>query len=216
MTDAPRIFLLSPATCRGGRAELVTAPRSRLPLAERLRSPGGVPIGELMTFLSGLYFRGKLTYALTFVRPPAGLSAAAGVLVITPHAGLCPADAPITLDGIRAAACVDIRADNPRYRVPLVASAALVADAVGPDCEVVLLGSVASPKYVDVLTSLFGARLVFPLDFVGRGDMSRGGLLLRSVAERRELAYARLNGEVPRHGPRPPRLARLVRAAGPA
>jgi hypothetical protein len=216
MTDAPRIFLLSPATCGGGRAELVTASRSELPLAARLRSPAGVPIGELMAFLSGLYFRGKLAYARAFVRPPAGVAPGAGVLVITPHAGLCPADATITLDGLRTAARVDIRADNPRYRVPLVASATLVADAVGPDCDVVLLGSVASPKYVDVLASVFGRRLRFPLEFVGRGDMSRGGLLLRSVAEGRELAYAPLDGAVPRHGPRPPRLVRLARATSPA
>ena len=73
-----------------------------------------------------------------------------------------------------------------------------------------LLGSIASNKYTDVLSRAFGARLLFPADFVGRGDMSRGGLLLRCVAEERELPYVPVEGAV-RHGPRPPRLARVAR-----
>jgi len=43
--------------------------------------------------------------------------------------------------------------------------------------------------------------------FVGRGDMSRGGLLLRSVRYEVELDYVPVAGAV-RHGPRPPRLER--------
>jgi hypothetical protein len=70
---------------------------------------------------------------------------------------------------------------------------------------VVLLGSVASPKYVELLTATLGERVSFPGDFVGRGDMSRGGLMLRCVDEGRELAYVRLAGAL-RHGPRPARL----------
>ncbi len=208
----PRIFLLSPATCGGPRADLVTAPRSRLDLAARLRAPGGVPIGDVMTFLSGLYFRGKLTYARAFARPPA-LVPDAGVLVITPHAGLAPADAPMTLPVLRAAGRVNISVDNPRYRKPLEATASAVQSVIGAACEVVLLGSVASPKYVDVLGAIFGDRLLFPVDFVGRGDMSRGGLLLRSVREGRELPYVPVIGPVSRHGPRPPKLPRLPRTA---
>ena len=69
----------------------------------------------------------------------------------------------------------------------------------------ILLGSVASGKYVDLLGEVFGNRLRFPAEFVGRGDMSRGGLLLRCVVERRELAYIPVAGAV-RHGRRPPRL----------
>ncbi len=37
---------------------------------------------------------------------------------------------------------------------------------------------------------MFGERLAYPLDFAGRGDMSRGALLLRCVAAGSELAYA--------------------------
>jgi hypothetical protein len=60
---------------------------------------------------------------------------------------------------------------------------------------------------VDVLAPVLGDRLRFPAEFVGRGDMSRGGLLLRCVAEGRELGYIPLAGAA-RHGPRPPRLPR--------
>jgi hypothetical protein len=211
MTEASRIFLLSPATCRGPRAEMLGSRRARFELALRLRSPVGAPIGEVFAFLSGLYFRGKLAYARFFARPPAGMSTAGGALVITPHAGLTPVDAPLTASGLRAAARVDIRADNLRYRRPLEASARLVAETIGPACEVVLLGSVASPKYVEVLTAIFGERLAFPLEFVGRGDMSRGGLMLRAVAAGRELEYASVPATV-RRGPRPPRLPKLRRA----
>jgi hypothetical protein len=178
-------------------------------MAARLRSPDGVPIGELFTFLSGLYFRGKLAYARAFARPPEG--AGDGILVITPNLGLqCP-EMPITLAGLRAAGRVDIRADNPRYRRPLAQTAQVLAGRIARDTQVVLLGSVASPKYVDVLGAIFGERLAFPVDFVGRGDMSRGGLMLRCVTAGRELTYAPLGPATPRHGPRPPKLERVVR-----
>ena len=77
----------------------------------------------------------------------------------------------------------------------------------------VLLGSVASPKYVDVLTAIFGERLKFPIDFVGRGDMSRGGLLLRQAREGVELPYVPVIGAV-LHGARPPKLPPLRGGAG--
>jgi hypothetical protein len=198
-----RVFLLSPARCAGPRASLLTARRSRFALAARLRGEGA-PLGEVFAFLSGLYFRGKLAYARAFARPPAG--AADGVLVITPHLGLQAPELTITLATLRAAARVDIKADNRRYRRPLEATARTLDAIVGADTEIVLLGSVASGKYVDVLTAVFGERLAFPAEFVGRGDMSRGGLMLRCVAERRELTYVALGPGTPRHGPRPPRL----------
>jgi hypothetical protein len=203
-----RVFLLSPARCDGERAEMMLSARATFPLARRLREPAGAPLGEVMSFLSGLYFRGKLTYAETFARPPAG---AAGVLVITTNAGLQPPSAPLTADLLRRAAQVDIDARNPRYRRPLELSAATLAERLRPRDEVVLLGSIASAKYVDVLTAVFGSRLVFPLDFVGRGDMSRGGLLLRCVTAGRELTYAPVLGAV-RTGARPPRLEPLRRS----
>ena len=202
-----RVFLLSPANCSGPRAKIVLSERAGFDLAVRLRSQHGVAIGEVFAFISGLYFKGKLAYALAFTRPPdpgAELTGS-GALVITPNAGLRPVETPVTADAVRAFAGVDIASNDPRYRRPLLASARALDEEVGPDCEIVLLGSIASAKYVDVLTEVFGERLTFPIDFVGRGDMSRGGLLLRCARSGEELPYVPVLGAV-RHGPRPPRL----------
>ena len=207
-----RIFVLSPANCGGARARLVMSPTAVFPLADRLRSSEGAPIGEVFSFLSGLYFRGKLAYARYFARSPdpAGSLTSSGVLVITPNAGLRGADTPVTVDALRAFAEVEVSASNERYRRPLEATASRLADAIGPACDVVFLGSIATAKYVDVLGAIFGHRLLFPTDFVGRGDMSRGGLLLRRVADGRELEYAPIVGAL-RHGQRPPKLTPLRR-----
>jgi hypothetical protein len=125
--------------------------------------------------------------------------------VITPTSGLRAAETPVTMRALQVFAGVDIAANDPRYSKPLLTSARALDEELGPECEVVLLGSIASAKYVDVLTGVFGDRLLFPLDFVGRGDMSRGGLLLRCVRSGEELPYVPVTGAV-RHGPRPPRL----------
>jgi hypothetical protein len=160
--------------------------------------------------MSGLYFRGKLAYARVFARPPDVGSplAADGILVITPTAGLRSPETRVTREALRAFAGADVSLDNPRYRKPLEASARALREEVGEDCEIVLLGSVASGKYVDILEGMFGERLLFPADFVGRGDMSRGGLMLRCASSGEELRYLPVAGAV-RHGPRPPRLTPL-------
>jgi hypothetical protein len=200
----PRIFLLSPASSAGERARLVFNPTAQFPLAQALRTREGAPLGEVFTFLSGLYFRGKLGYARAFARPPVGVP---GVVVITPSEGLVSPESPVNLPRLRQWAGVPIDAGEPRYRGPLMRDARLIDDAAGARCEVVLLGSIASGKYVDVLLEVFGTRLVFPSAFVGRGDMSRGGLMLRCVDEGRELDYVPVATSV-RHGARPPRLPR--------
>jgi len=205
--ESGRVFLLSPANCSGLRAKMVLSDRAQFDLARRLRSEEGVAIGEVFAFISGLYFKGKLAYGLEFARPPepgAPLTGS-GALVITPTAGLRPVETRVDVDALRAFAGVDIAANDPRYRKPLLASAAALHEEIGPDCDLVLLGSIASAKYVDVLTEVFGERLRFPIEFVGRGDMSRGGLLLRCVRSGEELTYVPVAGAV-RHGPRPPRL----------
>lgn len=203
----PRIFLLSPANCGGNRARIVLSDRASFELAGRLRGREGAPIGEVFSFLSGLYFRGKLTYARAFATPPDPQSAVcgSGVLVITPSAGLRSADTPVTRDALLGFAAVDVDPADARYRRPLERSAATLAGEIGPECEVVLLGSIASPKYVDILLKFFADRLLFPAEFVGRGDMSRGGLLLRCAAARQQLTYVPVAGAV-RHGQRPPKL----------
>ena len=208
----PRIFLLSPANCGGVRAQMVASPTARFDLARQLQAPEGAALGDVFAFVSGLYFRGKLAYARRFARPPDPDDpvVAGGVLVITPSAGLRAADTPVTIDSFRAFAHVDIDVQNPKYARPLAASARAVNEAAGPDCEVVLLGSVASGKYVELLLPIFGDRLLFPPDFTGRGDMSRGGLMLRCVDADLELPYVPLRGAV-RHGARPPKLEPLKR-----
>ena len=206
----PRVFLLSPANCNGRRAKQALSPRATFALAAALRSPDGASLGEFFSFISGLYFRGKLTYARRFALPPEPGHAVVGdgVQVITPNAGLRTADTRITQEAIRAFAKGDVNASNARYRRPLEASARALLAEIGPDCDVVLLGSIASPKYVDVLTGIFGERLQFPSAFVGRGDMSRGGLMLRHARDGVELEYVPVVGAV-RHGVRPPKLPPL-------
>lgn len=203
----PRIFLLSPANCSGLRAQVLLSERAQFDLAVRLRGRQGVALGEAFAFVSGLYFKGKLAYALEFASPsdPDLPLTGSGALVITPNAGLRAAETAVTADALRAFAGVDIGRNDPRYRKPLIASASALAAEVGPECEVVLLGSIASAKYVDILLDVFDDRLLFPIEFVGRGDMSRGGLLLRCVREGRELTYVPVKGAI-RHGPRPPKL----------
>lgn len=197
-----RIFILSPAHCGGERARLVFNDAARFDLAVRLREPGGAPLGDVFSFLSGLYFRGKLAYARAFARPPESVP---GVLIITTNDGLRSPEHAVDLKTLRHYGKGSIDEGNAGYRQPLLRDARLVEAAAGPGCEAVLLGSVASDKYVDLLLEVFGPRLLFPATFVGRGDMSRGGLLLRCVDAGKELDYVPVAGAV-RHGPRPPKL----------
>jgi hypothetical protein len=185
----------------------MTSPNAAFQLARQLQSREGAPLGDVFSFVSGLYFRGKLAYARRFARPPEPDDpvVAGGVLVITPNAGLRAADTPVTLKSFAGFAATDINLTNAAYRRPLEQAARAVLEAIGPDCEVVLLGSIASGKYVDPLLPIFGSRLVFPVHFVGRGDMSRGGLMLRCVTAGVELEYVPLKG-ASRHGQRPPKL----------
>ena len=193
------------------------SPVAHFTLARQLRTVEGAPLGDVFSFVSGLYFRGKLAYARRFAQPPdpSDPVVAGGVLVITPNAGLRSADTPIGLDSFKAFADVSIDLGNPAYRRPLEQGAAVLLDALGPECEVVLLGSIASGKYVEVLQPVFGDRLVFPPAFVGRGDMSRGGLMLRCVVAGTELDYVPIAGAL-RRGQRPPKLAPLKGAPRPA
>jgi len=205
-TPASLTFLLSPAHAGGARAAMLLRKEAGFPLALRLRSQDGAPIGELYAFMSGLYFRGKLAYATAFAHPPGS------VRVIVPGRGLLSPATPVTLDELEAIARVPVDLAHPGYRDPLARASEELSDRLPGDAQVVLLGSIATDKYVSVLTAAFGDRLRFPAEFVGRGDMSRGGLMLRQVAEQRELAYVRI-GEVVRRGARPPRLPPLVRTA---
>lgn len=200
-SKAPCIFLLSPAYAGGRRAQMVMSERAQFDLAVRLRGEGAT-LAEVFTFLSGLYFRGKIAYARAFARAQKGKC---GAFVITPTRGLIDANTRITLADLREFALVDIQSEDPRYREPLERDAKRLAQELPARGQAVLLGSVATGKYVDVLLAHFGKRLRFPADFVGRGDMSRGGLMLRAAADNQELPYIAIDGAI-RKGKRPPKL----------
>jgi len=207
-----RIFLLSPANVSGLRGKMILGELAHSPLAERLRSEGA-PLGEIFAFISGLYFRGKLAYARAYADPPPGVP---GIVVITPSGGLISPDRLFRLEELRQIVAGDVDASNSTYRLPLLRDAQLVCDHMGGHCEVVLLGSVATPKYVEPLLSIFGERLMFPAEFVGRGDMSRGGLLLRCVRAQTQLTYIPVAGAV-RNGARPaklPKIANIPKTSG--
>jgi hypothetical protein len=194
-----RAFLLSPARLDGERARILFNPSTMFPTASALRSREGAEIGMVMSFLSGLYFRGKLGYANAFAPPDR-------VLVITTNRGLLPATTRIKIDDLARFAETDIHHRSEGFIAPLVRDAQTLAKKLGKQGHAVLLGSIATAKYVDPLLDTFGDRLLFPHEFVGRGDMSRGGLLLRCIDAKTELTYVPVRG-AKRHGERPPKLA---------
>jgi hypothetical protein len=181
-----RVFLLSPAHLGGERARILLRDEARFDLATRVKRPEGAAVGEIFAFLSGLYFRGKLSYASAFAAAPRPDVAPA--YVITSNRGLCTVDERFNQRDLEELGTTDIDARNDDYRKPLARDARKLAGKIG-DAEVVLLGSVASTKYIDVLEEVFAERLVFPIDFVGRGDMSRGALMLRAARAGAELPY---------------------------
>jgi hypothetical protein len=181
------VFLLSPASCAGARAQMLLKSKTS-PLTARLAN-GGAPLGEVFSFMSSLYFRGKLAYANRFGQ----------ALVIAPGRGLVPADLIIRVTDLRAMATVPVDEDEPAFRDPLL------RDARALDGTIVLLGSVATNKYCGPLLEVFGDRLLFPATFAGRGDMSRGGLMLRCARSGTPLEYVPVRGAA-RHGPKPPKL----------
>lgn len=210
MNKAPRIrsdsnvrqlFLLSPAKVTGARAGLLLNPTAPFALAREFHREG-LSLGEIFTFASGLYFRGKLTYAQHFGAPESG-----GVIrVITSNRGLLDPAQKFTAAELRAFGDVDIDGIDPRYLEPIRRDACALARELGQEGRVILLGSIATAKYRDVLLECFEDQLVFPEDFVGRGDMSRGGLLLRATREGRELRYISVRGAV-LSGRRAPRIS---------
>lgn len=181
------VFLLSPARATGARAGLLLNPHAPFALARTFHS-AGLQLADVFSFTSGLYFRGKIAYALRFAQPD-GI-----VRIITSNSGLLPPDTPVTPESLRAFGGEDIDENNPRYREPLERDARQLATALEPDGAAILLGSIATPKYRDVLLEAFGERLLFPADFIGRGDMSRGALLLRHARSGEELPYITVRG----------------------
>ena len=188
-----RIFLLSPATAHGPKASTLVEDPPRTPAARRLQTPGGMTLGALFTHLSGLYFTGKLAYARQFANPPSTL-AVRGVHVVTFTHGLLDPDTAVDLDMLRRFRAAGATEFDTVSRVALEASARSLAEVLGEvRCDVVLLGSVHSTKYTEILEPIFGERLRVPRDLVRRGHLQRGGLLLECVEARRELDYIALD-----------------------
>jgi hypothetical protein len=179
MTGASRVFLLSPAFAGGKRASLLFNPAAEFPLARRLHQGEGITLGEAFSFMSGLYFRGKLAYGRRFATAPEHLQ------VITTNRGLMSPDRYVTVDDLRGFGDVEIEPDDPLYRDPLVKALRNLP----PEADVVLLGSLATSKYLEPLREELRGRLFFPADFVGRGDMSRGSLMLKAANSGVELIY---------------------------
>lgn len=186
-----RIFLLSPAKVGGVRARLLLNPAAPFPRARTFHTHG-LPIAEIFAFASALYFRGKIAYARRFADAARGES----IRVITANRGLVDPDLIVTPAELRAFGEVDIHESDPRYRRPLRRDALALARRLATDGAAILLGSIATGKYREVLLEVFGDRLVFPGDFVGRGDMSRGGLLLRAARAGVELPYISVRGAI--------------------
>jgi hypothetical protein len=174
-------------------------------LGDRLRARQA-PLGEVFAWLSALYFRGKLTYGQRFGVPSGGVP---GALVMAPGLGLRAPETQVSSEMLRAMG--EIEVESAAFAAPVMRDAVL-ARARCPAMRVVLLGSIATGKYLDSLLEVFGDRLLFPESFVGRGDMSRGGLLLRAARDGDELGYRRVVGAT-LHGARPPKLPRLPRSA---
>jgi hypothetical protein len=179
-------MLLSPAKLSGKRGRMLFNPEAEFSVARELRCTAGAQLAEVFSFVSGLYFRGKVAYAREFARTNNGLPAA---WVISAGGGLCTLDERVTLERLRGWAEVSIHEENPHFTAPLYRHAAALLEAHERSTRFVLLGSVASDKYVVPLLEIFGEQLLYPKEFAGRGDMSRGSLMLRAVSERRELEY---------------------------
>jgi len=207
---ASRVFVLSPANTSALRGQLLLNNDSQFELAHRIRRQGA-PLGEVFTFISSLYFRGKLAYATAFGNPPPGVPS---MLALTTSRGLLPPETTLTVNDLLEMSRVPIDMGDSRYREPLLRDARALAGQLPPNSKVVLLGSIATRKYVDPLREVFGTNLLFPEKFVGRGDMSRGGLMLRCVESRLELDYVPVTSAI-RRGIRPPKLSPLkARARG--
>ena len=192
---------MSPARIGGPRSNILLRPEAGFALAERLRERKAT-LGEVYAFISGLYFRGKMAYAQAFANPPEGVPPA---LVIVPGLGLISPDTLIDAEQLRGTGQISIKENNLAYRDPLMRDARQLEQDAGPACQYLLLGSIATEKYTEPLETVFGDRLLFPVEFVGRGDMSRGGLMLRRASSGEPLSYVSLRGSI-RRGRRPPKL----------
>jgi hypothetical protein len=199
-TDPGKIFLLSPASLNGERAKFLLSPTGKSETARQIRSSEGAPLEEVFTFVSSLYFRGKMAYVRRFAAPPPGFPPEGSALVIAPGFGLVPPEWRIDRARAEILRSTPIDLKCAEYVEPMRQHLRTLRENIPVDTPVVLLGSVATGKYVDLLEPVFGERLLFPRIFAGAGDMRRGSLMLRAAREGEELEYATL--DAPRHARR--------------
>jgi hypothetical protein len=186
MSGLDKVFLLSPAKAGGKRAQMLLNPSARFPLARRFQE-SGASIAEIFSFISGLYFRGKVAYAERFRSGDPSESC----LVITPGCGILPMTQPISPNDLLEFSRFRVDVRDPDYVQALVGAAEKLAGRLAPDGRAVLLGSISTDKYLRPLTEVLGHRLVWPVCFAGCGDMRRGALMLRAADAGDEFVYER-------------------------
>jgi hypothetical protein len=179
------VYLLSPANSAGRRAKMLLNPLAEFELAQRLRTTG-ISLGEAFSFMSALYFRGKLAYVNAFSQHTGTIP---GALVITSSRGLLRSETLVGLSELEEIAKERIVAHNPKYRDPLERDLRKLSEAMGREWRAVLLGSIATKKYIPLLLEILGERLVVPRAFIGLGNMQRGALLLQCSRQKCELEY---------------------------
>ena len=184
LTQRSRLFLISPATAHGPRAQALRRQDSGSLLARRLRAEG-VPLGDVFSFLSGLYFRGKLEYARAFAHAPG--DEAGGVYIITMTDGIVSSDTRVSSHDLERYARCEV--GTPAAVAMLEATTRSLAERMGALADIVLLGSVGTGKYTDLLAPVFGERLLFPRDVLHIGQLARGALFLQRAREGKELDY---------------------------
>jgi hypothetical protein len=184
MIYSSSVFLISPANMSGIRGTRLLDEAGKTDVHARLKGEG-VELGKLFTFVSSLYFRGKLAYGNAFGKTSSGRP---GVYIITPGAGLISPETRVTQQELRAICRTEIDPNNELFCRPLDIRR------LRETCKgsrFVLLGSIATPKYIEPLMRALDGDLFYPSAFLGRGDMSRGSLLLNCVRTQVELDYVR-------------------------
>ena len=105
-----------PPTAAARARKQALSPNAQFALARAAAvARDGAPLGDVFAFVSGLYFRGKLTYALRFAAPPEPGNADRRRRRARHHAErrACAAPTPtVTHDAVRAFADGDVHQDN--------------------------------------------------------------------------------------------------------
>ncbi len=152
-----RIFLLSPANARESEGQRLLHSTAPSELAVRLRQ-SGVRLGDVYQHISSLYFRGKLSTHQVSAIPLSRLRACRYIT----GTGLMLPETLIRFDEFRQLSAISIDASNERYRQSLIADLMRLREMAGVHVDIILLGSIATSKYVDPIANVFGERVLVP------------------------------------------------------